>query len=302
MTLGQPRGVDVVTLSYHDRQWFPGYLDALTRLRYPADALNLVIVDNDSKDGAVEFLRTRLPSLPFRAQLLLAGRNLGFAGGSNYGAVAGTAEFILFLNADTEIDPDALSTLVARASDEPGIGLVEAAQKPHELMKWWDASGDTDWCSAAALLARRHAFVSVGMFDDFFFPAYCEDVDLSWRMWLAGWRCVYEPRAQVRHAIPSEGRPRMHEAPLEIRFSFAMRVIYDQPRGVFSHFVRGLRYLASPRTASATRRAVCEGMAGAVRAWRHLISRRRVAQAALRTSRERERFAFTEWHYGRWMK
>lgn len=301
MALNYPPRVDIVTLSYRDRQWLPAYLDALARLRYPAEALRLLIVDNGSTDGAAEFLGPRLPSLPFRADLLFAGRNLGFAGGCNLGASAGDGTFILFLNPDTEIEPDALSILVGRALEAPRAGLVEAAQQPRELAKWRDPSGDTDWCSGAAMLARREAFTAVGMFDTFFFPIYCEDVDLSWRMWLAGWRCLYEPRARVRHEIPEDHGPRAQEAPLAIRFSFAMRLIYDRPRGVAGHFVRGIRYLCSSRTEAWTRRAVRDGFLTAFRGWRHLAERRRAAQIALRMSREQARFVFTEWNYGRWM-
>ncbi len=162
MTPGQP-AVDVVTLSYRDREHFPGYLSALARLHYPADRLKLILVDNRSQDGALEFLRDRLPGLPFASGLVAAGQNLGFAGGCNAGAAEGTAPFILFLNPDTEIEPDAVSRLVACALKQPDAGLIEAAQQPVELRKWRDpGSNCTDWCSGAALLARRQAFLAVG--------------------------------------------------------------------------------------------------------------------------------------------
>ncbi|MFH0830455.1 MAG: glycosyltransferase family 2 protein, partial [Parcubacteria group bacterium] len=57
---------------------------------------------------------------------------------------------------------------------------------------------ETPWCSGAAQLINRRALQRSGLFDEHFFM-YCEDVDLSWRMWAKGYRCIYEPRAKVWH-------------------------------------------------------------------------------------------------------
>jgi GT2 family glycosyltransferase len=292
--------VDIVTLSFRDRPHWPVYLEALAHLAYPLEKLELIIVDNGSTDGSVEFLKAQLPGLPLRSQLLLAGRNLGFAGGCNHGAAHGSAPFIWFLNPDTAVHPESLSRLVARASQEPAAGLIDAVQEPVEVRKWYDpVTHYTDWCSGATVLARRQAFLEVGMFDAFFSPAYGEDVDLSWRIWLGRWKCVYEPTARVQH-FGQGGPAKPLEVFLSVRFSFAMRLIYDTPRGALGHFVRGFRYLASPRTQGPMRRAVVSGLWTTLRGLPHLLRRRRKAQKALRTSSERPRFVFSEWYYGRW--
>ena len=148
------------------------------------------------------------------------------------------------------------------------------------------------------MLARREAFEQVGGFDPFFF-LYCEDVDLSWRMWLAGWRCVTENRARVRHDTSVDGNPKPITMYYSIRNSFAMRLIYDSASGVSSHVVRGLRYLASPRTVAATRRAVFAGLWFSARQLPHLLQRRRAAQAGLEKCAARDHFVFNEWFYGR---
>lgn len=294
--------VDIVTVSYRHKDQLLDYLEALSRVTYPADRVKLIIVDNGPQADSLGFMVHRLRELPFAAELVRAGRNLGFGAGCNYGAERGAGAFILFLNPDAQIAPETLSQLVARALEEPDAGLIEAAQQPMELRKWRDPGTNyTDWCSGAALLARRPAFVQVGMFDNLFYPAYTEDVDLSWRMWLAGWKCVYAPNARVRHVIPEHGGPRPEELALTIRFSFVMRLIYDNPRGIGEHFVRGLRYLFSPRTDSATRWAVLAGVLGAARSWRRVRRRRFAAQTALARCPERQRFVFSEWGYGRWM-
>ncbi|MDP2587370.1 MAG: glycosyltransferase family 2 protein, partial [bacterium] len=89
--------------------------------------------------------------------------------------------------------------LVMRALQERGVGMVEAAQQPHEHPKWFDQkTQETPWCSGAVTLIKRTALLRTGVFDERLFM-YCEDVDLSWRMWSKGYRCIYEPRAKVTH-------------------------------------------------------------------------------------------------------
>lgn len=296
--------VDIVTLCFNDSERFAGYVRALSELDYPRDKIKVIVVDNGSRDNSVEALRGLLRRLPFACELVRSDSNLGFAGGCNRGAMQGSAPFILFLNNDTAAAPDMVRLLVERALNDPQAGLIEAAQEPVELLKWRDpVSNYTDWCSGAALLARREAFTLVGMFDPFFFPIYCEDVDLSWRMWLAGWKCIYEPGARVSHyTAPEEGDVKPGEVRLSVRYSFAMRLIYDTPRGVLGHLIRGVRYLISPRTESFRRKGVAEGLWTMARSLRYLLGRRRAAQTALRNSSERDRFVFTEWYYGRWLQ
>jgi len=60
-------------------------------------------------------------------------------------------------------------------------------------------TGETTWCSGAAALIRRQAFEEVGGFDEYLYFMYCEDVDLSWKLWIRGWKCVYNRDAVVRH-------------------------------------------------------------------------------------------------------
>jgi GT2 family glycosyltransferase len=271
-------------------------------LDYPQDKLHLFVVDNASVRDAATTLGGLLNGLPFAHTILRAPQNLGFGGGCNLGVNAGGAPFILFLNTDALVRPDTLTRLVDRALREGRGGLVEAKQEPYELPKWRDPGTEyTDWCSGAALLSRREAFVALGGFDPVFFPLYCEDVDLSWRMWLHGWRCVYERTAVVRHeSTPEPGRQKASEVLGSVRHSFVMRFIYDTPYGVLGHLVRGIRYLVSPRTDPVVRRGVREGLGKLVRWAVHLVRRRRETQALLSRSDQRDRIRFTEWYYGRW--
>jgi GT2 family glycosyltransferase len=125
--------------------------------------------------------------------------NLGSAGGSNQLARGASTEFLLVLNPDTYASPGLLRGLL-RAANEPAVGAVDARQIPLEHPKDYDVStGETSWASGACVLIRISAFREVDGFDDTYFFLHCDDVDLSWRLRLAGWRVRHAPAAVVFH-------------------------------------------------------------------------------------------------------
>src|SRR5439155_10815925 len=87
---------------------------------------------------------------------------------------------------------------------------AEARQIPLQHPESYDeTTGDTGWASGACMLQRRSALDEVGGYDDEHFFLHVDDVDLSWRLRLAGWRVVYVPRATVFHdkQLRRNGRP-----------------------------------------------------------------------------------------------
>jgi GT2 family glycosyltransferase len=134
--------------------------------------------------------------------------NLGSAAGNNRLLVDSTEDFILFLNPDTFASPQMLLELALPLRDER-VGVVEARQLPLEHPKYFDpVSGDTSWASMAASLVRREVIEVTDGFDADAFFLYCDDVDLSWRARLAGFRVVHQPSARVFHdkRLTTDGR------------------------------------------------------------------------------------------------
>ncbi|HEX5415255.1 MAG TPA: glycosyltransferase family 2 protein, partial [Chloroflexota bacterium] len=210
--------VSVVVVNFNGRELTAACLDSLVRQTY--EPTEIIVVDNGSGDGSVEFLASRYPSV----RLVCLERNLGFAGGCNSGIVAAQGEYIATLNNDARAEPAWIAELVGAIRIDPRIGSVASkllfAHAPDRINSAgicldrlgiaWDRSGgapetaeadvhEVFGASAGAALYRRALFDDIGCFDDDFFM-YLEDVDLAWRARLADWRSVLAPRARVYHA------------------------------------------------------------------------------------------------------
>jgi len=125
--------------------------------------------------------------------------NLGSARGHNRLLEPMREDFVLFLNPDAYLSPFCLAELMLLTQDG-SVGLVEGRQIPLEHPKAYDLhSGDTGWASTACALVRKEAIEVTQGFDADSFFLYCDDVDLSWRLRLAGFRVVHQPTALIFH-------------------------------------------------------------------------------------------------------
>jgi len=158
-------------------------------------------------DALTEELRAH--GLPIR--LHTANRNLGFGQAVNAALPFIDAPWLLLLNQDAIPEPGAIESMArVAAKDAPDVAAWELRQIPYEHPKDYDpVTGETGWCSGAAVLLRTAALKQVGGFEPRFFM-YCEDVDLAWRLRCAGWRLRYLPRFAVVHRTyryPGEVKP-----------------------------------------------------------------------------------------------
>ena len=180
----------------------------------------VIVVDNASRDGAVDKLAARRPDI----EVLRPGRNLGFAAANNTAArTAAGCEWLALLNPDAFPEPDWLAALAQAARDHPECALIGSRLVRATVSGELDGTGDVYHVSglawrrdhrrpvaqgaaagevfsacAAAALYRRDAFITAGGFDEAYF-CYFEDTDLAFRLRLAGHGCRYEPRSVARH-------------------------------------------------------------------------------------------------------
>ena len=200
----QSARVQVQVVLYRSERWVPQLLAGLRHLTAPPGGLRVALWDNEPRPGTASAVADAGTAGTIY-QVSPAG-NVGF--GAAHNALAAQApdgcEYLLVLNPDAVPHYDCLERLVGVAESDPRAALIEAAQFPIAHPKAYDpASRETNWCSAACLLIRRSAFLELGGFDEALF-LYCEDVDLSWRAWLAGWRCLYVPEARCLHVTEGQ--------------------------------------------------------------------------------------------------
>lgn len=229
----QPRPLTPVTVavvSFNTRDLLRGCLASLAP-DAEAGRAEVWVVDNGSTDGSVAAVREHAPW----ANVVKAERNLGFGRAVNLVARRTDGDWLLALNADTELAPGAIAALVAAGESHPRIGAVvprlrlpdgstQHSAHPfptvrltlafnlglNRLAPGWagrrclpgawdpDQARDVPWALGACQLLRRATFLALGGFDEHQWM-YAEDLELGWRLAERGYRTRYEPGATVLH-------------------------------------------------------------------------------------------------------
>ncbi|MBO5962686.1 MAG: glycosyltransferase family 2 protein [Alistipes sp.] len=215
----------VVILNWNGVQHLQHYLPSVVRTTPKVD---IVVADNGSTDGSVEWLKAEMPSV----KLVLLDRNYGFAEGYNraLAQLEGYDTFVL-LNSDIEptegwLEPllevlecnEDVAVVVPKILDDKcrerfeyagaAGGFIDILGYPfcrgrilstvEEDKGQYDTPCDVMWGSGAAFCCRASVFAELGGFSAEFF-AHQEEIDLCWRVWLSGRRVVVEPRSKVYH-------------------------------------------------------------------------------------------------------
>lgn len=217
--------VSVIVPNWNGASHLPDCLSSLERQTF-AD-FDAVVVDNGSTDTSLDLLAQDYPW----AKVIPLSQNLGFAGGCNTGIKETGSEIVVILNNDTEVEPEWLAELLATLGAHPEAGMATPKVRLWDDRQRLHTTGDLTRCNGipdsrgvweedhgqyddqvyvfgAAGVApafRRKMLDEIGLFDADF-GSYCEDVDLSWRAQLAGYRCVFAPRAVLYHKVSATGK------------------------------------------------------------------------------------------------
>lgn len=216
--------VSVVVPTWNGVDLLREFMPSVMALDYPN--YEVIVVDNASTDGTVEFIEKHHPQV----RVLRNSRNDGTAEGSNIGARTARGKYIFFISNDMWIDGAILSKMVPHMEEDEGIGICTVKMRRitangDRLMEidsvgadadmfgfpmprgsdhvddgQWDGFADVFFSFGGAMLIRRDVFEKTGGYDSAFFTL-ADDIDLSWRVRLLGYRVVVEPAAFLYHRV-----------------------------------------------------------------------------------------------------
>ncbi|MGV3616997.1 MAG: glycosyltransferase family 2 protein [Fimbriimonas sp.] len=225
--------ISVLVVNWNTRDLLRACLKSIERFP-PSEPFEVIVVDNASRDGSAEMVRKEFPDV----RLVEPGRNTGYAEGNNLAFANASGDLLLTLNPDTEFVDDSLDLAAAILRGHAHAGALGVRQVsvdgeiqqsvrgfPSFIGLVGDLTGlgrryggrwddyrrsrmdytEEQWVPqpmGTFLLLRREALATVGdptaPFDTRF-PIFFNEVDLLYRLHVAGWRCLYTPRAKILH-------------------------------------------------------------------------------------------------------
>ncbi|NCP07369.1 glycosyltransferase [bacterium] len=243
---------DIIIVNYKSTALLMGCLKSIYEASegYP---IKVFVEDNASRDG-VEEIEAAYPEVT----LTIHSYNLGFGRAINSSLEKSSSPYVLILNPDTVVETGFFSTAIAFMEANQGVGILgpqildqdgsiqgSARKFPTPLTALFGRKSlltrafpnnritqenilttksdgwspmEVDWVSGACMLVRRQAVMDVGPLDSRFFM-YWEDADWCRRMWQAGWKVVYYPRAKIVHYVGASSEKNVFRSVLEFHKS-----------------------------------------------------------------------------------
>lgn len=210
----------IVVLNYNSKKHLDDCFNSLALINYPKDKYEVLLIDNDSSDDSVEYTNKKYPWI----QTIKLNENYGYAEGNNRGVRYTQGKYVLFLNPDTKVHENWLmelvkcleydeDTIIAGCKvlffDRPNI-IQSAGQMITPIGSGYgigfdeldEGQFDEKMCvpsvSGCSMIVKKDMFLQLGGFDKDYF-AYVEEVDLSLRAWLMGFKTQYVPTSIVYH-------------------------------------------------------------------------------------------------------
>ena len=224
--------VSIIVVNYNGKKYLKGCFASLLGLNYPKNKLEIIMVDNGSRDDSVQFVRDNFPRLK-----VLQNDTNNYCRANNLGISKSRGKYVALLNNDTKVTKNWLKELIKVAESDKSIGAVGSkillpdgkiqnaghVALPNfywsergfgeEKDKYAKLEGVTSLCGAAVLY-RKKCFKEVGLFDEDF-VMYMEDVDMTFRLKSSGWKIVFAPQSTVYHEFHGSANDEMSRAYIE---------------------------------------------------------------------------------------
>ena len=217
----------IVILNWNGEEHLGRFLPSVVRSVEGVEGVSVVVADNGSTDNSVALLRREFPMV----ELVCLDRNYGFAEGYNRALRQVEADYYILLNSDVETPRGWVEPLVQCLDENPDVAACAPKLRHTEAPEKFEYAGaaggyidylgypfcrgrilraiesdegqyddarDLFWVSGAAYCCRAELFHEMGGFDGDYF-AHMEEIDLSWRLQLQGWRVRIVPQSVVCH-------------------------------------------------------------------------------------------------------
>jgi len=220
----------IIISNYNGREHLLEFFESLEKISYKN--FEIIFIDNNSSDDSVDFIKKNYNYV----KIIQNKKDYGFSGANNIAARYATGKYLIFLNIDTVVDRNWLIELIKVAETSEDIGIVVGKElyyhertiinfagfssdkylKHHRIgynerdCEMYNKNRITFFASGASFLIKREVYQKIGLFEDLYYAFY-EDLDLSWRTWLAGYKIIYAPKSFIYHktgAILGRKNPR----------------------------------------------------------------------------------------------
>ena len=226
--------ISIIIVNWKGKKFLSECLDGVQHQSY--QHFNIILVDNGSKDGSIDFVNRNYPE----AKTIALTKNVGFSAANNIVLKTVQSKYVALLNNDAVAHPRWLKSLIEALESHPEAGFAASKMLFYNDPETIDRAGDTytragtgllrgrgksksnynkqEWifgaCAGAALY-RTLMLEDIGLFDEDFFLLY-EDVDISFRAQLKGYKCLYVPEAIVYHKASSSI---VYDSPISVYYS-----------------------------------------------------------------------------------
>ncbi|MDQ1281006.1 MAG: hypothetical protein QG670_2270 [Thermoproteota archaeon] len=206
--------ISVVIVNLNGKQWLSRCIPSVLGSDYPEGNLEIILVDNGSADGSVEFVEKSYPKI--RIERLV--KNVGWSPANNEGIKLSKGDIIVCLSNDMEVNTTWLREIASFMVNHRNVGIVQCNSISMWDRKTFDSSmnyldrfgysygyaperdpREVFFAEGMAFAVRREVVNKMGLFDNYYFMEY-DDMDFSWRARLAGYKIYFLPSAVVYHA------------------------------------------------------------------------------------------------------
>jgi len=301
--------VSIIVVNYNGKHFLGECFTSLGNLDYPRDRFEVILVDNASTDGSVEYTEKRFPWV----KILPLDKNYGFCRPNNEGVKIARGGYLVLLNNDTVVTKEWLSELVKGVLADDKVvccaskmlyyhrkDLINTAGGKITIIGggFYRGYGDKDgpkygkleytgFGCGAGVLVKRDFFQNIGGFDEDYF-ASCEEHDLGWKSWLYGYKVLYVPTAVMYHKESATFGTKSSFEPTKVYLITRNRLYNlaknleakNVTRALFISFAfnlyRSIKYIAQGNFASV--KSIAKAYVDFIRSLTKVLAKRRIVQ------------------------